>query len=89
MVYHIWRETRADKLNARLGRTLLELGGNNGIIVAPSADLNLAVRAILFGAIGTSGQRRTSTCRVIIHESIYSTVSKALIKAYKSIRFET
>ncbi|MCX5806261.1 MAG: aldehyde dehydrogenase family protein [Proteobacteria bacterium] len=75
-----------EKVSARLGRTLLELGGNNGIIVAPSADLNLAVRAILFGAIGTSGQRCTSTRRVIIHESIYSTVSKALVKAYKSIR---
>src|SRR5258706_3505018 len=55
----------------RLGRTLLELGGNNAIIVTPSADLNLATQAILFGAVGTAGQRCTTTRRVIVHESVH------------------
>ena len=63
-------------VQARLGRTLLELGGNNAIIVTPSADLNLAVQAIVFGAVGTAGQRCTSTRRVIVHESIYPTFPK-------------
>ena len=54
----------------RMGKTLLELGGNNGIIVAPSADLDLVTPAILFGAVGTAGQRCTSTRRVFVHESI-------------------
>ncbi|MGD8369541.1 MAG: aldehyde dehydrogenase family protein, partial [Desulfobacterales bacterium] len=55
----------------RLGRTILELGGNNAIIVTPRADLDLAVRAIVFGAVGTAGQRCTTTRRVIVHEDIY------------------
>ena len=54
----------------RLGRSLLELGGNNGMIVAPSADLELAVRAIVFAAAGTAGQRCTTLRRLIVHESI-------------------
>ena len=70
----------------RLGKCLLELGGNNAIIVAPSADLDLAIRAILFGAVGTAGQRCTSTRRVLIHESIYNQVKGRLIEAYKQVR---
>ncbi|MBP1748027.1 MAG: aldehyde dehydrogenase [Deltaproteobacteria bacterium] len=73
-------------VKARLGRTILELGGNNGIIVTPSADLNLAVRAILFGAIGTAGQRCTSTRRLIIHKSIYQNLAGRLIEAYRQVR---
>jgi aldehyde dehydrogenase (NAD+) len=73
-------------VKARLGRTLLELGGNNGIIVTPSADLKLAVQAILFGAVGTAGQRCTSTRRVIVHESVYPALSHALIRAYELVR---
>ncbi|HKQ38144.1 MAG TPA: aldehyde dehydrogenase family protein [Verrucomicrobiae bacterium] len=71
---------------ARLGRVLLELGGNNAVIVAPSADLNLATRAIFFGAVGTAGQRCTTTRRVIVHESIAPELKERLIGAYKSLR---
>jgi aldehyde dehydrogenase (NAD+) len=70
----------------RLGRSLLELGGNNAIIVAKSADLKLAVRAILFGAVGTSGQRCTTTRRLIVHESIYTKVTRMLETAYGQVR---
>src|SRR5262245_60765600 len=63
----------------RLGRTLLELGGNNAIIVAPSADLDLATRAILFGAVGTAGQRCTTTRRIIVHESVRERVTQRLL----------
>jgi len=73
-------------VTARFGRTILELGGNNAIIVTPSADLSMAVPAIVFGAVGTAGQRCTSTRRVIIHESIYDNVVASLIKAYGSLR---
>jgi L-aminoadipate-semialdehyde dehydrogenase len=73
----------------RFGRAILELGGNNAIIVTPSADFNLAVPAIVFGAVGTAGQRCTSTRRVIIHDSIYDTLSASLVKAYASIRIGT
>ncbi|QYM78042.1 aldehyde dehydrogenase family protein [Horticoccus luteus] len=66
----------------RLGRTLLELGGNNAIIVAPSADLELAVRGILFGAVGTAGQRCTSTRRLIVHESVKDKLVARLVAAY-------
>lgn len=75
-----------EAVQARLGRTILELGGNNGIIVAPSADLDLAVRAILFGAVGTAGQRCTSTRRLIIHRSIYHDLADRLVKAYGQVR---
>jgi aldehyde dehydrogenase (NAD+) len=61
----------AQVVASRFGRTILELGGNNAIIVTPAADLAMAVTAIVFGAVGTAGQRCTSTRRVIIHESIY------------------
>ncbi len=69
----------------RFGRSLLELGGNNAIIVAPSADLKLAKRAIVFGAVGTAGQRCTSTRRIIVHESIRAKFIESLIAAYKQL----
>ena len=69
----------------RLGRTLLELGGNNAIIVAPSSDLELAVRAILFGAVGTAGQRCTSTRRIIVHEAVHDKLVRRLIAAYRQV----
>jgi len=69
----------------RLGRTLLELGGNNAVIVTPSADMDLAMRAIFFGAIGTAGQRCTTTRRVIVHESMDKELGKRLVSAYRSI----
>ncbi|MBI2516573.1 MAG: aldehyde dehydrogenase family protein [Opitutae bacterium] len=70
----------------RLGRTILELGGNNAILVAPSADLDLAARAILFGAVGTAGQRCTTTRRIIVHESIRAKLLKRLIAAYEQVQ---
>jgi aldehyde dehydrogenase (NAD+) len=76
----------AKAVSHRLGKCLLELGGNNAIIVAPSADLDLATRAILFGAVGTAGQRCTSTRRVLIHESIHKDVTHRLIESYKQVR---
>ncbi len=69
----------------RFGRTILELGGNNAIIVAPSADLEMAVRAILFGAVGTAGQRCTSTRRLFVHEDIYDQLISALKNAYSKV----
>ncbi|MBM3877328.1 MAG: aldehyde dehydrogenase family protein [Verrucomicrobia bacterium] len=78
--------TIAAKVGARFGRTLLELGGNNAVIVAPSADPDLAVRAIFFGAIGTAGQRCTSTRRVILHASRFADVRDRLLAAYRSLR---
>ena len=60
----------AEVVGKRLGRTLLELGGNNGVIVMPDADLDMVVRAVLFGAVGTAGQRCTSIRRLFVHESI-------------------
>lgn len=76
----------AQVVSARFGRTILELGGNNAIIVTPAADLAMAVTAIVFGAVGTAGQRCTSTRRVIIHESIYDKVLTSLTHAYQSLR---
>lgn len=70
----------------RLGRSLLELGGNNAIIITEHADLKLALTATLFGSVGTAGQRCTSTRRLIVQESIYDKVKDSLIKAYQSIR---
>ncbi len=70
----------------RLGKTLLELGGNNAIIVTPDADLKLVVTGAVFGAVGTCGQRCTSTRRLIIHESVYEPVKKALVKAYRQLK---
>jgi aldehyde dehydrogenase (NAD+) len=70
---------------ARMGKTILELGGNNGIVVAPSADLKLTVRAVVFGAAGTTGQRCTTTRRLIVQKKIQKALTEALIKAYKQI----
>lgn len=72
-------------VGARLGKCLLELGGNNAIILTPQANLDLAMRAVVFGAAGTAGQRCTSTRRLIIHESIYETVKEKLVKAYEQL----
>ncbi len=71
---------------ARLGRSLLELGGNNAIIITPNADLKLAVVGAVFGATGTTGQRCTSTRRLIIHSSVYETFKQQLVKAYAQLR---
>jgi len=76
----------ATQVAARLGRTILELGGNNAIILDESADLKLAIPAIVFGAIGTSGQRCTSTRRLFVQESLYQDVVKKLKQAYLQIR---
>src|SRR5207249_10803722 len=76
----------AKAVNGRLGRTVLELGGNNALIVAPSADIVMATESIFFGAVGTAGQRCTSTRRVIMHESVASKVRNKLLAAYKSLR---
>ena len=73
----------AQVVAGRLGKSILELGGNNGIIVSDKANLELAVRGIVFGAVGTAGQRCTSTRRVIAHESIVDTLQEDLVKAYK------
>jgi len=70
----------------RFGKCILELGGNNAIIVAPSADLDMAIPGIVFGAVGTAGQRCTSTRRVIAHESVYDELVARLKNAYKGIR---
>ena len=75
----------AEAVGKRFGRTILELGGNNAIIVAPSADMDLALRAILFGAVGTAGQRCTTTRRIIVHESVRDKLLKRLVKAYRQI----
>jgi aldehyde dehydrogenase (NAD+) len=72
-------------VHARLGKTIMELGGNNALIVAPSADLDMATQSIFFGAVGTAGQRCTSTRRVIMHESVADKVRKKLMAAYKSV----
>jgi aldehyde dehydrogenase (NAD+) len=72
-------------VSKRLGRALLELGGNNAIIVAPSADLELARRGILFGAVGTAGQRCTTTRRIIVHESICEKLTRQLIDSYQQV----
>ena len=73
----------AQVVAGRLGKSILELGGNNGIIVSDKANLELAVRGIVFGAVGTAGQRCTSTRRVIAHESIIDTLQDDLVKAYQ------
>ncbi len=83
--------TRMGKLVAqavagRLGRSLLELGGNNAIIVTPDADIKMTVIGAVFGAVGTAGQRCTSTRRLIIHESIYDKVRDAIVGAYGQLR---
>eukprot|EP00002_Diphylleia_rotans_P034737 TRINITY_DN7493_c0_g1_i1.p1 TRINITY_DN7493_c0_g1~~TRINITY_DN7493_c0_g1_i1.p1 ORF type:complete len:511 (-),score=101.51 TRINITY_DN7493_c0_g1_i1:298-1830(-) len=71
---------------SRFGRTILELGGNNGIIVMPDADLKLLVPAVVFGAVGTCGQRCTTTRRLFLHESVYDQVVASLLNAYKQVK---
>jgi aldehyde dehydrogenase (NAD+) len=69
----------------RLGRTILELGGNNAIIITPHANIDLALRAAVFGAVGTAGQRCTSTRRIIIHDSLFESFRDRLISVYRSL----
>ncbi len=76
----------AATVGERLGKSLLELGGNNAIIVTPDADIKMTVIGAVFGAVGTAGQRCTSTRRLIIHESIYDTVKNAVVDAYGQLR---
>jgi aldehyde dehydrogenase (NAD+) len=70
----------------RLGRTILELGGNNAIIVTPAADMELSLRAVVFGAVGTAGQRCTSTRRIILHDSLFEEFRDRLVKVYRSLK---
>ena len=76
----------AQEVAARLGRSLLELGGNNAIIITENADLNLVVPGAVFGAVGTCGQRCTSTRRLIIHESVYDAVKERVAGAYPQLK---
>jgi aldehyde dehydrogenase (NAD+) len=76
----------AEVVAKRFGRTILELGGNNAIVVTEDANLDLATRAILFGAVGTAGQRCTSTRRIIVHRSIARTLTDRLVAAYRQVR---
>ncbi len=76
----------AQVIAGRFGKSILELGGNNAIIFTPDADLKMAIPAVVFGAVGTAGQRCTSTRRLIIHESIYDKVKESLVKAYSSLK---
>ncbi|GAB2500992.1 aldehyde dehydrogenase family protein [Pseudoxanthomonas sangjuensis] len=77
--------TVGERVARRMGRSLLELGGNNAIILDETADLKLAIPGIVFGAVGTAGQRCTTTRRLIVHESIYGNVLETLVKAYKQV----
>ena len=76
----------AQAVGARLGRSLLELGGNNAVIVTESADIDLATRAVLFAAVGTAGQRCTSLRRLIVHESVADPLRDRLVQAFQSIK---
>jgi len=76
----------AQKVGARLGKSLLELGGNNAIIITPEADLDIAIRASVFGSVGTCGQRCTSTRRLIVHELIFEEIKKRLVRAYNQLK---
>lgn len=73
----------------RFGKAIMELGGNNAIILSEFADLKMAIPAIVFGAVGTAGQRCTSTRRIIIHESLYNRVKESLVKAYSGLKIGT
>jgi aldehyde dehydrogenase (NAD+) len=72
-------------ISGRLGKSILELGGNNAVIVTPSANMEMAIKSVVFGGVGTAGQRCTSTRRIIVHESIYDQVSEKLKMAYESV----
>ncbi|MEX2641739.1 MAG: aldehyde dehydrogenase family protein [Balneolales bacterium] len=74
------------RVTARLGKSLLELGGNNAIIISDKADLEMAIRATVFGAVGTAGQRCTSTRRLIVHEGVFDEVRSRLIRIYRKIQ---
>jgi aldehyde dehydrogenase (NAD+) len=76
----------AARVAQRLGRSLLELGGNNAIIISKDADLNIAIPAAVFGAVGTAGQRCTTTRRLIVHEDIYDSFKEKLVKAYQQLK---
>jgi aldehyde dehydrogenase (NAD+) len=76
----------AEAVARRFGRTILELGGNNAILITEDADLDLATRAILFGAVGTAGQRCTSTRRIIVHKSIAQELIQRLVRSYEQVR---
>ncbi|MBV8496637.1 MAG: aldehyde dehydrogenase family protein, partial [Gammaproteobacteria bacterium] len=78
--------TVGERVAARLGRSLLELGGNNAVIVDETANLDLAVPAIVFGAVGTAGQRCTSTRRVFVHRAIAAELERRLVHAYRQVR---
>ncbi|MFO0963410.1 MAG: aldehyde dehydrogenase family protein [Phycisphaerales bacterium] len=75
----------ASVVGERLGRALLELGGNNAIVVMPDADMDLVVRGVLFGAVGTAGQRCTTTRRLLVHRDCVKEIQKRLVKAYRSV----
>jgi len=76
----------AEVVGKRLGKTLLELGGNNAMIISEHANMNIAIRGAVFGAVGTAGQRCTTTRRLIIHESVYDNFKELLVKAYDQIK---
>ncbi|MFH1727751.1 MAG: aldehyde dehydrogenase family protein [Pseudomonadota bacterium] len=73
-------------VGARLGKTILELGGNNALLVSDSANLDMALRATVFGSVGTAGQRCTTTRRLILHKSVYDKFSKSLLAAYEQVK---
>src|SRR6056297_3147937 len=75
----------AERVGKRLGKTILELGGNNAMILSQHGDLEMAIPTIVFGAVGTAGQRCTTTRRIIVHESIYEEVKKKLLNAYEQV----
>ena len=76
----------SEVVSSRFGKTILELGGNNCIIVDETADLEMVIPAIVFGAVGTAGQRCTSTRRIIVHESIYDNLLEQITSAYKQVK---
>jgi len=76
----------SEVVSARFGRTILELGGNNAVIVAPSADMGLVIPGIVFGAAGTTGQRCTTIRRAIIHESVFERTASSLVDAYSKLK---
>jgi aldehyde dehydrogenase (NAD+) len=76
----------ASTVAGRFGRTILELGGNNAVVLMDDADLDLAIPSIVFGAVGTAGQRCTSTRRVLVHESLLADVQQRLVRAYEQVR---
>ncbi len=79
-------KTIAPVIAERFGRTILELGGNNAIIITPSANMELVLKSVVFGAVGTAGQRCTSTRRIIVHEDVYEEVKTKLKNAYKQLK---